>query len=66
MFDGAVVGRGTAGGYGPYVQSLLLGYVKIEYAKVGLESGTGARSVASGTGIIAESPYDPEKAALRA
>ncbi len=67
ILDGEVIGRGTAGGYGHYVQkSLLLGYVKTEHATVGLECQVRILDQLRPARIIEESPYDPENKALRA
>ncbi|MBL6597885.1 MAG: FAD-dependent oxidoreductase [Alphaproteobacteria bacterium] len=67
LLDGEVIGRGTAGGYGHFVgKSLMLGYVKTEHAKVGLECHVRVLDQLRPARIIAESPYDPENLALRA
>lgn len=67
LLDGGVIGRGTAGGYGHFVgKSLMLGYVKTEHAKVGLECHVRVLDQLRPARIIAESPYDPENLALRA
>ncbi len=66
LVDGVVVGRGTAGGYGHSVgKSLMLGYVKAEYAKIGQECQVRLLDQLRPARIIAESPYDPENQALR-
>jgi dimethylglycine dehydrogenase len=66
LLDGEVIGRGTAGGYGHFVgKSLMLGYVKTEHAKVGLECHVRVLDQLRPARIIAESPYDPENLALR-
>ena len=66
FMDGEVVGRGTAGGYGHHVgKSLLLGYVKTEFAEVGRECQVRVLDQLRPARIIAESPYDPENKALR-
>ena len=66
FMNGEVVGRGTAGGYGHYVQkSLMLGYVKTEFAEVGRECEVRLMGEKRPARIIAESPYDPENNALR-
>lgn len=65
--DGELVGRGTAGGCGHHVgKSLMLGYVRSDVAEIG--QGCHARILDRllSARIIADSPYDPEKAALRA
>ncbi len=67
FMDGEVVGRGTAGGYGHYVgKSLMLGYVKSDFAVVGRDCEVRVLDQRRPARIIAESPYDPENAALRA
>ncbi len=67
FMDGEVVGRGTAGGYGHYVgKSLMLGYVKSDFAEVGRACEVRVLDQRRPARIIAESPYDPENAALRA
>ena len=67
FMDGEVVGRGTAGGYGHYVgKSLMLGYVRSDVAEVGRECDVRVLDQRRPARIIAESPYDPENAALRA
>ncbi|MGI9461911.1 MAG: GcvT family protein [Alphaproteobacteria bacterium] len=61
-----VVGRGTAGGYGHYVKkSLMLSYVKTEYAKIGTKCKVRIMGELRPATIIGESPYDPENEALR-
>ena len=67
ILDGEVIGRGTAGGYGHYVgKSLMLGYVKTEYATEGLECRVRVLDELRSARIVAESPYDPENLALQA
>ncbi|MGO1118004.1 GcvT family protein [Rhodovibrionaceae bacterium A322] len=67
FIDGEVVGRGTAGGYGHYVKkSLMLGYVRSEFAKPGTECEVRVLDQRRPARIIEESPYDPENEALRA
>ncbi|MEZ5865853.1 MAG: FAD-dependent oxidoreductase [Geminicoccaceae bacterium] len=67
LVDGQVIGRGTAGGYGHHVQkSLMLGYVKSDFATVGNACQVRVLDQLRPARIIAESPYDPENAALRA
>jgi dimethylglycine dehydrogenase len=62
-----VVGRGTAGGYGHHLKkSIMLGYVKSEAATVGRECKVRVLDQMRPARIVAESPYDPENAALRA
>ncbi len=66
LVDGEVVGRATAGGYGHHVRkSLLLGYVRSGFATVGTECRVRVLGELRPARIIAESPYDPENAALR-
>ena len=67
FMNGEVVGRGTAGGYGHYVKkSLMLGYVRTDAAEIGRECEVRVLDQLRPARIIAESPYDPENAALRA
>ncbi len=67
LLDGAVIGRGTAGGYGHYVgKSLMLGYVKTEHAIIGQECQVRVLDQFRPARIIEESPYDPENLALKA
>ena len=67
FMDGEVVGRGTAGGYGHHVgKSLMLGYVKSDFAEIGRACEVRVLDQRRPARIIAESPYDPENAALRA
>ena len=62
-----MVGRGTAGGYAHFVKkSLMLGYVKTEHAEIGRECQVRLMGELRPARIVAESPYDPENAALRA
>lgn len=66
ILDGEVIGRGTAGGYGHYVKkSIMLGYVKTDFAKVGTECKVRILDQLRPARIIAESPYDPDNEALR-
>ncbi len=66
FMNGEVVGRGTAGGYGHYVKkSLMLGYVRADAAEIGRECEVRVLDQLRPARIIAESPYDPENAALR-
>ena len=66
IVDGEVIGRGTAGGYGHHIgKSLLLGYVKTDMAKEGLECQVRVLDGLRPARIIGESPYDPENTALR-
>lgn len=64
--DGEVVGRGTAGGYGHSVQkSLMLGYLKREYAEIGRSCEVRLMGQLRPARIIDESPYDPSNQVLR-
>ncbi|MDF1792207.1 MAG: FAD-dependent oxidoreductase [Thalassobaculaceae bacterium] len=66
FMDGEVVGRGTAGGYGHHVgKSLMLGYVKTEFAEIGRACQVRVMGELRPALIIPESPYDPENEALR-
>lgn len=66
ILDGEVIGRGTAGGYGHFVKkSIMLGYVKTDFAKVGTECKVRILDQLRPARIIAESPYDPDNEALR-
>ena len=67
ILDGKVIGRGTSGGYGHYVEkSLLLGYVETEKAIIGQKCHVRLLDQLRPATIIAESPYDPKNIALRA
>jgi dimethylglycine dehydrogenase len=67
LMAGEVVGRGTAGGYGHFIQkSLMLGYVKTPHAVIGAECQVRVLDQLRPARIIAESPYDPDNLALRA
>ena len=67
LLDGQVIGRGTAGGYGHFVaKSLMLGYVRSQYATVGLDCHVRLLDRVLPARIVAESPYDPDNLALRA
>ena len=64
--DGEVVGRGTSGGYGHYVQkSLMLGYVRSDAAEIGRKCQVRVLDQLRPACIIADSPYDPENEALQ-
>ena len=64
--DGAVVGRGTAGGYGHHVQkSLMQGYLRPEHAVPGTPCEVRILGQLRPARVIAESPYDPLNEALR-
>jgi len=67
FMDGEVVGRGTAGGYGHHVKkSLMLGYLKTEYAEIGRDCQVRVMGNLRPARIVPESPYDPENEMLRA
>jgi dimethylglycine dehydrogenase len=67
FMDGAVVGRGTAGGYGHYIgKSLMLGYVNADHAEVGRSCQVRLMGELRDARIIEESPYDSDNQALRA
>jgi dimethylglycine dehydrogenase len=64
--DGRVVGRGTAGGYGHFVRkSLMLGYVRPDFAEPGTECQVRIMGELRPARVIAESPYDPGNEVLR-
>ena len=64
--DGAVAGRGTAGGYGHHIgKSLLLGYVRSDVAEIGRDCEVRVLDQRRPARIVAESPYDPDNAVLR-
>jgi dimethylglycine dehydrogenase len=64
--DGAAVGRTTSGGYGWRTQkSLALAMVKPELATPGTELVVRVLGEDFAARVIADSPYDPENAALR-
>jgi dimethylglycine dehydrogenase len=64
--NGKMVGRATAGGYGWRVgKSLALGFVAPELAAEGTELEIDVLGEMKPARIVAESPYDPENAALR-
>ena len=64
--NGEMVGRATAGGYGWRVgKSLALGFVTPELAAEGTELEIDVLGEMKPARIVAESPYDPENAALR-
>tara|TARA_B100001123_G_scaffold450351_1_gene620592 strand:- start:1240 stop:3684 length:2445 start_codon:yes stop_codon:yes gene_type:complete len=67
ILDGKVIGRGTSGGYGHYIQkSLMLGYVAAETANIGQKCHVRLLDQLRPAHIIADSPYDPENTALTA
>ncbi len=64
--DGEMIGRATAGGYGWRVgKSLALGFVRPELAEAGTELEIDVLGEMKPAKIVAESPYDPDNAALR-
>ena len=64
---GKLVGRATNGGFGWRVnKSLALGMVKPEFAQPGKELEIKILDKLFKAGVIAESPYDPDNARLRA
>ncbi len=65
--NGEMVGRATAGGYGWRVgKSLALGFVRPDLAEAGTELQIDVLGDMKPAVVIAESPYDPENAKLRA
>jgi len=65
--NGALVGRATNGGYGFRVnKSLALAMVKPDFAKLGSELKIKILGEMFPATVIAESPYDPDNARLRA
>jgi len=65
--DGAAVGRTTSGGYGWRTgKSLALAMVKPEFSHIGGEVDVRILGEARRAVVIADSPYDPKNAALRA
>ncbi len=67
ILNGEVIGRATAGGYAHFIKkSIVLGYVKTEYAKIGLQCQVRILDKLLNARIVPESPYDPENHALRA
>src|SRR5262249_43329749 len=59
--DGRVVGRGTAGGYGHFVQkSLMQGYIRPDFATPGTECQVRILGELRPARVIPESPYDPD------
>ena len=62
-----MAGRATAGGYGWRVgKSVALGFVRPELAEEGTELEIDVLGEMKPAKVIAESPYDPDNAALRA
>ena len=69
LFDkaGRMVGRATSGYYGHHVKkSLAIGYVRAECAAVGTPLSILILGEKKQATVVAESPYDPENAELRA
>ena len=67
IMDGKVVGRGTAGGFGHFVnKSLLLGYMDAEQAEVGAACEVRVLDGLRPAKIIPHSPFDPDNEHLRA
>jgi dimethylglycine dehydrogenase len=65
--DGAMIGRTTSGGYGWRTKkSLALAMVKPEFSRVGSEVDVRILGETRRAVVIADSPYDPKNAALRA
>ncbi len=65
--NGKLVGRATNGGFGFRVnKSLALGMVKPDFAKLGQELEIKILGKLFKATVIAESPYDPDNATLRA
>jgi dimethylglycine dehydrogenase len=65
--DGELVGRATNGGYGWRVgKSLALAMLKPDAAAIGTELSINILAAPRRATVIAESPFDPENAALRA
>ena len=65
--NGEVVGRGTAGGYGHYVnKSLLLGYMDTKRAEIGASCQIRVLDGLRPARIIPHSPFDPDNEHLRA
>ena len=67
IMNGEVVGRGTAGGYGHYVnKSLLLGYMDTKRAEIGASCQIRVLDGLRPARIIPHSPFDPDNEHLRA
>jgi len=65
--DGELVGRTTGGNYGFRLgKTLALGMVRPELAAIGTELSVDVLDSVRSATIVAESPYDPENARLRA
>jgi dimethylglycine dehydrogenase len=64
---GTLVGRATSGYYGHCLRkSLVIGYVKPEYAAVGTELVVEVLGERKRATVLVDSPYDPQNADLRA
>ena len=64
---GKLIGRATNGGFGFRINtSLALGMVKPEFSGLGTELEVKILDKHFKTTVIAESPYDPDNATLRA
>jgi len=64
--DGELIGRATSGGYGFRLQkSLALGLVRPDLAEVGSQLEIDILGERYPVTVLAESPFDPENAALR-
>jgi dimethylglycine dehydrogenase len=65
--DGTLVGRATSGYYGHCLRkSLVIGYVKPEFAAVGTELVVEVLGERKRASVLVDSPYDPQNADLRA
>jgi dimethylglycine dehydrogenase len=64
---GQMIGRATSGYFGHTIQkSLIIGYVKPEYAEVGTELEILILGEKKKATVVVESPYDPDNNDLRA
>jgi dimethylglycine dehydrogenase len=64
---GTLVGRATSGYYGHCLRkSLVIGYVKPEFAAVGTELVVEVLGERKRATVLVDSPYDPQNADLRA
>jgi dimethylglycine dehydrogenase len=69
LFDrgGRIIGRATSGYYGHCLRkSLAIGYVRADYAAVGMELGIEILGDRKEATVLPESPYDPDNVELRA
>jgi dimethylglycine dehydrogenase len=67
LLNGALVGRCTSGGFGWRVdKSLALGMIRPDLGEVGVEVDVSILGKPHRARVIAESPFDPENARLRA